>query len=108
MLSVNPIARVVVNAVRSSASPASFDTGLLLIRDANFADTRRLAVCGSSAAAVTQLTDWGFASSSDPYKSVVKYFAASPSPSRLLLSCYPASESLAEALSAVLDITASF
>ncbi len=29
MLSVNPIARVVVNAVRSSASPASFDTGLL-------------------------------------------------------------------------------
>ena len=37
MLSVNPIARVVVNAVRSSASPASFDTGLLLIRDANFA-----------------------------------------------------------------------
>ena len=37
MLSVNPIARVVVNAVRSSASPASFDTGLLLIRDASFA-----------------------------------------------------------------------
>ena len=108
MLSVNPIARVVVNAVRSSASPASFDTGLLLIRDASFEAARRLAVCDSSAAAVTQLTAWGFASSSDPYKAAVKYFAASPSPSRLLLSCYPSSESLTEALSAVLDITASF
>jgi len=36
MLSVNPIARVVVNAVRSSASPVSFDTGLLLIKDTNY------------------------------------------------------------------------
>ena len=108
MLSVNPIARVVVNAVRSSVSPASFDTGLLLIRDASFVAARRLAACDSSAAAVTQLTDWGFTSSSDPYKAAVKYFAASPSPSQLLLSCYPSSESLAEALSAVLDITASF
>ena len=108
MLSVNPIARVVVNAVRSSASPASFDTGLLLIKDTNYADSRRLATVDDSAAAVDQLTTWGFASSSEPYKAAVKYFAASPAPSRLLLSCYPSSESLAEALSAVLDITASF
>ena len=108
MLSVNPIARVVVNAVRASASPASFDTGLLLIRDASFVAAHRLAVCDSPSAALSQLTAWGFASSSDPYKSAVKYFAASPAPSRLLLSCYPASESLAQALGAVLDITASF
>ena len=33
MLSVNPIARVVVNAVRSSASPAAFDTGFALWAD---------------------------------------------------------------------------
>ena len=64
MLSVNPIARVVVNAVRSSASPASFDTGLLLIKDTNYADSRRLATVNDSAAAVDQLTTWGFASSS--------------------------------------------
>ena len=108
MLSVNPIARVVVNAVRSSASPASFDTGLLLIKDTNYADSRRLAAVDDSAAAVDQLTTWGFASSSEPYKAAVKYFAASPSPSRLLLSCYPSSETLAEALTAVLDVTASF
>ena len=108
MLSVNPIARVVVNAVRSSASPASFDTGLLLIKDTNYADSRRLATVNDSAAAVDQLTTWGFASSSEPYKAAVKYFAASPSPSRLLLSCYPSSETLVEALTAVLDVTASF
>ena len=59
MLSVNPIARVVVNAVRSSTSPASFDTGLLLIQDASFADARRLATCDSSAAALSQLATWG-------------------------------------------------
>ena len=87
MLSVNPIVRVIVNAVRSSASPASFDTGLLLIRDASFVAARRLAVCDSSAAAVTQLTAWGFASDTEAYKAAVKYFAASPAPSRLLLSC---------------------
>ena len=106
MLSVNPIARVIVNAVRSATAPASFDTGLLLIRDASFVAAHRLAVCDSPSAALSQLTAWGFAS--DPYKSAVKYFAASPAPSRLLLSCYPASESLAQALGAVLDITASF
>ena len=108
MLSVNPIARVVVNAVRSSASPASFDTGLLLIQDASFVDARRLAICDSSAAALSQLATWGFSSGTEAYKAAVKYFAASPTPSRLLLSCYPSSETLADALSAVLDITASF
>ena len=108
MLSVNSIARVVVNAVRSSASPASFDTGLILIKDANYADSRRLATVDDSAAAVNQLTSWGFDSSSEAYMAAVKYFAASPSPSRLLLSCYPSSETLVEALTAVLDVTASF
>jgi hypothetical protein len=108
MLSVNPIARVVVNAVRSAASPKAFDTGLLLIKDSNFAASRRLAICDSSADALAQLTTWGFASSTEAYKAAVKYFAASPSPSRLLLSCYPSTEMLEQALEAVLDITASF
>ncbi len=108
MLSVNSIARVVVNTVRASASLSSFDTGLLLIKDANYADTRRLQAVDSSAAAVAQLTAWGFADSSEPYKSALKYFAAAPSPSRLLLSCYPSSETLEDALDAVLDNTSSF
>ncbi len=108
MLSINPIARVIVNTVRASASPADFNTGLLLIKDANYADARRLQAVDSSAAAIAQLTAWGFADSSEPYKSALKYFAASPSPSRLLLSCYPSSETLEEALTAVLDVTAAF
>ena len=65
MLSVNPIARVVVNAVRSSASPASFDTSLLLIQDASFIAARRLATCDSSAAAISQLAIWGFSSGTE-------------------------------------------
>ena len=108
MLSVNPIARVVVNAVRSAASPKAFDTGLLLIKDTSFAAARRMVTCDSSAAALAQLTTWGFTDTSEPYKAALKYFAASPAPARLLLSCYPSSETLVQALTAVLDITASF
>ena len=108
MLSVNPIARVIVNTVRASASPADFNTGLLLIRDANFDASRRLQAVDSSAAAAAQVLGWGFAETDEPYKAAVKYFGASPSPSRLLLSCYPSSETLVEALTAVLNQTAAF
>ena len=108
MLSVNTIARVVVNTVRASASPSSFDTGLLLVKDANFAAERRVQTYDSSAAATAGLAELGFADSSEAYRAAVKYFAASPAPSRLLVSCYPASESVSQALDAVLDLTASF
>ena len=108
MLSINTIARVVVNTVRTSAAPASFDTGLLLVKDTSYADARRLQSYGSASEAAAGLTALGFGSSSEPYKAAVKYFAASPAPSRLLVSCYPVSESLSDALDAVLDRTASF
>ena len=108
MLSINTIARVIVNTVRTSASPASFDTGLLLVKDSHFAEDRRLQVYDSASAAVAGLTELGFAETSEVSKSAVKYFAASPAPSRLLVSCYPAAETLPRALDAVLDRTASF
>ena len=38
----------------------------------------------------------------------MKYFASSPAPGRLLVSCHPANETLLQALDAVLNITASF
>ena len=43
MLSIEPIARVVVNAARTSAAPSVFDTGLLLIKAYHLAngDTQR-------------------------------------------------------------------
>ena len=48
MLSINTIARVVVNTVRTSASPTSFSTGLLMVQDASFAASRRLQSYGSA------------------------------------------------------------
>ncbi len=108
MLSVSPIARVAVNTVRSAASPAAFDTGLLLVKDAAFAEEKRLKSYASSAEAAAGLVEDGFAESSEAYKAAQKYFAALPSPSRLLVSCYPASESPVQALDAVLDRTSDF
>ena len=107
-LPIEPIARVVVNVSRSGAAPSAFDTGLLLIRDAAFTESRRLAEVSSSSGAAAQLAEWGFGPSSAPYAAAVKYFGASPSPFRLLLSCYPASETLPEAVSAVLDLNPAF
>ena len=108
MLSINTIARVIVSTVRASASPASFDTGLLLVQDPSFAAARRLQSCSSAAEAAAGLAEYGFSSASEVYRAAVKYFAASPAPSRLLVSCHPTSESLTDALDAVLDLTASF
>ena len=108
MLSINTIARVVVNTVRASASPASFDTGLLLVSDSNYAAARRLISYSSAAEAAAGLTGLGFGASTEVYKAAVKYFAASPAPGRLLVSCHPVSETPGEALDAVLDQTASF
>ena len=108
MLSINTVARVIVNTVRASASPAAFDTGLLLVSDPDDAESRRLQSYGSADEAVSGLTELGFQATDGVYQSAVKYFAASPAPSRLLASCHPAAESLSDALDAVLDRTAAF
>ena len=108
MLSINTIARVVVNTVRTSASPASFDTGLLLVMDSSYTDARRLQTYNSAAEAASGLAALGFGTTSEPYKAAIKYFAASPAPSRLLVSCFPTSEDLRTALDTVLDRTAAF
>jgi len=108
MLSINSIARVVVTASRSSAMPSAFDTGLLLAEDANFTDERRVQTYLSAQTAVTGLTDLGFAADSEAVLAVGKYFGAEPAPSRLLVSCYPSSETPAQALAVVLDLTSTF
>ena len=108
MLSINTIARVIVNTIRASSSAASFDTGLLLVPDAGYAEARRLNEYRSAEAAAAALSEFGFASTSEAYKSAVKYFAASPAPSRLYISCYPTSEMVWDALADVLALTADF
>ena len=108
MLSIETIARVTVNAVRSASQPTSFDTGLLMVRDLNFAAARRLNSVSNSSEAATLLTSFGFDDTTEAYKAAQKYFAASPSPSRLLVFCYPSSETPVQALDAVLDLTSDF
>ena len=108
MLSIDTIARVAVNVVRTAAQPTAFDTGLLLVKDANFTAAKRLKAYANSSEAAAGLAADGFSSSTEAYKAAQKYFAASPSPSRLLVSCHPASESPVQALDAVLDETSDF
>ena len=108
MLSIDPVARVTVSTVRASASPASFDTGLLLVQDSGYTEERRLQVYTSGAEAVSGLAALGFETNGDECGAALKYFAASPAPGRLLVSCYPVSETAEEALDAVLEQTTGF
>ena len=108
MLSINTIARIVVNVVRSAEPATSFDTGLLLVKDTNYTDAKRLKSYASSSEAAAGLVADGFADTTEAYKAAQKYFAASPSPSRLLVSCYPTAETPVQALAAVLDTTSDF
>ena len=57
MLSINTIARVVVNTVRASAAPAAFDTGLLLVQENPFSVSDRLHSYSSAAEAAAGLTE---------------------------------------------------
>ena len=67
MLSIDTIARVVVNASRSVTVPSSFDTGLLLIKDTNYSATKRLKSYTSSNEAAAGLVSDGFSDSSEAY-----------------------------------------
>lgn len=108
MLSINPIARVTVRTVRATRAPSAFDTGLLLVKDENFTPERRLQAFSSAESAAETLRALGFAESSLPYQSAVRYFGASPAPGRLLLSCFPPAETESAAIDAVLEQTAAF
>ena len=108
MLSISTIARVIVNTIRSSEPAASWDTGLLLVKDASFTAEKRLRSYASASEAAAGMVADGFSASTEAYKATQKYFAASPSPARLLVSCYPSSESLSDALNAVLALRSDF
>ena len=108
MLSISTIARVIVNTIRSSEPAASWDTGLLLVKDSSYTAEKRLHSYASASEAAAGMAADGFASSTEAYKAAQKYFAASPSPARLLVSCYPSSESLSDALNAVLALRSDF
>ena len=104
MLTNDPIVQVSVFASSASASATAFDTGLILYPKANAADADRLKTYTSS----TDMLSDGFTASDEAYQAAVKYFAASPAPSRLLVSGYPSAETPAQAFAAVLERSASF
>ena len=108
MLSINTVARVAVHTVRRAAAPSVFDTGLLLVKDESFTADRRLNAFDSAEAAASGLAGLGFSPETEPYKAAQKYFAASPAPGRLLVSCFPEEETESRALDAVLDLTSAF
>ena len=108
MLSINSIARVIVNTVRAVSAPKAFDTGLLLAVDANYTDSRRLQIYNSAEEAVAGLLELGFETTSQAYKAAIKYFAASPAPTRLLFSCVPIAEDARTSLETVLNLTSDF
>ncbi len=110
MLSIETIAKVVINAVRAAGSPAAFDTGLIMtpVNTDVYAESKRLMSFTSSNEAVTGLIAAGFTTADQVYKAAVKYFAVNPSPGRLLVSCYPKTEDPATALGTVLNKTCAF
>ena len=85
MLSINTIARVAVNVVRTAAQPTSFDTGLLLVKDVNYSASKRLKAYATSSEAAAGLIADGFSAATEAYKAAQKYFAASPCSGRLLV-----------------------
>ena len=94
MLSINTIARVEVNAVRSASVPTSFDTGLLLVKDASFAASKRLKSYASSAEAAEGLAADGFGESTEAYKAAQKYFAAAHCGAGEALHAFPRPDGL--------------
>ena len=76
-LSTNTIARVVVNAVRSSASASAFDNGLILAPCASFTEEKRLLTFASATEAAAGLISAGFTAADEAYKAALKYFGAS-------------------------------
>ncbi len=109
MLSIDPIARVTLNLNQASATPAAFDTGLILAPAATtVTEAMRLRVYTDGTQAAAGILADGFQTTDVAYQAALKYFGASPSPARLLFSSVPESETAAEGLAAVLARTSSF
>ena len=108
MLSVDSIARVVVNTSGSSNTAKAFDTGLLLVEDDGFMAARRVRTFNSAEAACAQLIADGFDDDSEAIECVQSYFSVSPAPNKIMISCHPDSETPAEALAAAVNKTSDF
>ena len=72
LLSIDTIAKVVVNVTRTSASSVVFDTGLILTSCTNFTEAKRLMTFASSTTALAALQNAGFTAQDDVYKATIQ------------------------------------
>ena len=109
MLTLNSIVDVRVNVAPVSASGTGFSTGLILApaSGASVTETQRLRLFASAADLLADPSG-DFTAASPAYLAAKSYFAADPAPDQVYVSLYPASESLPDALDAVLNLSADF
>ena len=109
MLTLNSIVDVRVNVSPVSASGTGFSTGLILApaSGSSVTETQRLRLFASAADLLADPSG-DFTASSPAYLAAKSYFAADPAPDRVYVSLYPVSESLPDALDAVLNLSADF
>ncbi len=109
MLTLNSIVDVRVNVAPVSASGSGFSTGLILApaSGSSVTETQRLRLFASAADLLADPSG-DFTASSPAYLAAKSYFAADPAPDRVYVSLYPPSESLPDALDAVLNLSADF
>ena len=109
MLTLNSIVNVRVNVSPVSASGTGFSTGLILAPAAgsSVTETQRLRLFASAADLLADPSG-DFNASSSAYLAAKSYFEADPAPDRVYVSLYPPSESLPDALDAVLNLSADF
>lgn len=94
----------------SAEGVAIFETGAILtpVNTDVFTEEKRCHVYRNSEEATTGLAEMGFTSADQVWKGVVKYFEATPTPNRLIVSCYPKTETGAQAMAALRAIRDDF
>lgn len=94
----------------SAEGAATFETGAILapVNADVFTEEKRCHVYRNSEEALAGLTEMGFTSADQIWKGVVAYFDAEPAPNRLIVSCYPKTETAAQAMAALRGIRDDF
>ena len=93
-----------------SAGAAAFETGAILapVNADKYTDAKRCHEYHTSEEALAGLTEMGFTTSDQVWKSVVKYFSVDPVPNRLIVSIYPKTETGAVAMATLREIRDDF
>ena len=108
MLNINPVVTVNVSIGMASFKTSLLDIGAILVKDSLFTSEKRLRTYTSKEEAAAGMITDGFDASTEAYRATQKYFSATPAPKKLLVSCYPTSESPVDAFDALMAVTTDF